>query len=147
METKEVIAKLREGKKRKFDQSLDLVVNLKVFDVRREALNTFVFVPHGMDKKFAAFFAKRNDKVSTITEEDYVKYRALKDIKKLAKKYDQFLLASIKVRVGKESMSDDELAENVDVAIKELEKKLPKGVDNVKDVLVKFTMGKPVKLR
>jgi large subunit ribosomal protein L1 len=202
METKEAIASLREGKKRKFDQSLDLVINLKAFDVRREALNTFVFVPHGMDKKFAAFFAKRSDKVATITEEDYVKYRDLKDIKKLAKKYDMFLAAaplmskvatkfgrvfgpmnkmpsplagivpqesdemvdammdkmrravrvknkemSIKVRVGKESMGDEELAENVDAAIRELEKKLPKGVDNVKDVLVKFTMGKPVKLR
>lgn len=202
METKEAIAKLREGKKRKFDQSVDLIVNLKNFDVRREALNTFVFVPNGMDKKFAAFFAKRSKIVDTVTEEDYVKYKELKDIKKLAKKYDMFLAAaplmgkvatkfgrvfgpmskmpsplagivlqetdeaveamidkmkkavrvknkemSIKVRIGKESMKDEELAENVDAAVKELEKKLPKGVDNVKNVLVKFTMGKPVVLR
>ena len=202
METKEAIAKLREEKKRKFDQSVDLVVNLKMFDVRREALNTFIFVPNGMEKSFAAFFAKRNDKVATVTEEDYVKYKDLKAMKKLAKKYDMFLAAaplmgkvatkfgrvfgpmskmpsplagivaqesdemveamlekmkravrvknkemSIKVRVGKESMSDEELVENVDAAIVELEKKLPKGVDNVKNILVKFTMTKPIVLR
>ncbi|NPE27074.1 hypothetical protein HNV12_03670 [Methanococcoides sp. SA1] len=200
METIKAIQELRKEKKRKFDQSVDLVMNLKNFDVRREALNTFVFVPHGMEKKFAAFFAKRTDKVATITEEDYVKYKELKDIKKLARKYDMFLAAapvmgkvatkfgrvfgpmnkmpsplagivpkeddddmvekmldkmrkavrvknkemSIKVRIGKESMSDEHLAENVDEAVKELTKKLPKGVDNVKDVLVKFTMTKPV---
>ncbi len=199
METIKAIQELRKEKKRKFDQSVDLVMNLKNFDVRREALNTFVFVPHGIDKKIAAFFAKRNSKVDTITEEDYVKYKELKDIKKLAKKYDMFMAAaplmgkvatkfgrvfgpmnkmpsplagivptesdelvekmldkmrkairvknkemSIKVRVGKESMSDEDLAENVDEAVKELTKKLPKGVDNVKDVLVKFTMSKAV---
>lgn len=202
METKDALKVLREEKKRKFDQSVDLIVNLKNFDVRREALNTFVFVPHGMEKTFAAFFAKRTDKVATITEEDYVKYRDLKDIKKLAKKYDMFLAAaplmskvatkfgrvfgplnkmpsplagivpqetdemidamlekmkkavrvknkemSIKVRVGKESMDDVRLIENIDVAVEELIKKLPKGVDNVKDVMVKFTMSKPVKIR
>ena len=199
METIKAIAELRKEKKRKFDQSVDLIINLKSFDVRREALNTFVFVPHGIDKKFAAFFAKRTSLLDTITEEDYVKYKELKDIKKLAKKYDMFLAAaplmgkvatkfgrvfgpinkmpsplagivpkeddemiekmldkmrkavrvknkemSIKVRVGKESMSDADLADNVDAAIKELTKKLPKGVDNVKDVLVKFTMTKTV---
>jgi large subunit ribosomal protein L1 len=199
METIKAIQELKNEKKRKFDQSVDLIVNLKNFDVRREALNTFIFIPHGIDKKFAAFFAKRNSKVDTITEEDYVKYKELKDIKKLAKKYDMFLAAapmmgkvatkfgrvfgpmnkmpsplagivpkeddvmveamldkmnksvrvknkemSIKVRVGKESMSDEDLRDNVDEAIKELTKKLPRGVDNVKDVLVKFTMTKTV---
>jgi len=199
MEAIKAIQELRKEKKRKFDQSVDLIINLKSFDVRREALNTFVFVPHGIDKKFAAFFAKRSNVLDTITEEDYVKYKELKDIKNLVKKYDMFLASaplmgkvatkfgrvfgpinkmpsplagivvkeddemieamldkmrksvrvknkemSIKVRVGKESMSDEDLAENVDAAIKELTKKLPKGVDNVKDVLVKFTMTKTV---
>ena len=199
MKTKEAVAKLREGKKRKFGQSLDLIVNLKAFDVRREALNTFIILPHGMDKKFAAFFSKRNDKITTITEEDYVKYRDLKDIKKLARRYDMFLATaplmskvatkfgrvfgpmnkmpsplagiipqesddsianmtdkmrkavrvknkemSIKIRVGKENMNDPALIDNIDTAIKELEKKLPKGVDNIKNIMIKFTMGQPV---
>ncbi|MBT6690108.1 hypothetical protein HN903_03930 [archaeon] len=199
METIKAIAELRNEKKRKFDQSVDLIVNLKNFDVRREALNTFVFVPHGMEKKLAAFFSKRTDLINTITEEDFVKYKDTKDIKNLAKKYDAFLAVapmmgkvatkfgrvfgpinkmpsplagivpkeddvmieamidkmkkairvknkemSIKVRVGKESMSDKDLVENIDAAVVELTKKLPRGNDNVKDVLVKFTMTKPV---
>jgi large subunit ribosomal protein L1 len=137
--------------------------------------------------------------IDTITEEDYVKYKELKDMKKLAKKYDAFLAvapvmgkvatkfgrvfgpankmpsplagivpkedddavkamiekmeksiriknkeASLKMSVGKESMSDEDLVENIEVAISELTKKLPRGRDNLKDVLVKFTMTKAV---
>ena len=199
METIKAIAELRKEKKRKFDQSVDLIINLKKFDVRREALNTFIFIPHGMKKKFAAFFAKRSSLIDTITEEDYVKYKELKDMKKLAAKYDGFLAvaplmgkvatkfgrvfgpankmpsplagivpkeddemikamiekmekavriknkeSSLKMSIGKESMSDEELSENIEVAISELTKKLPRGRDNVKDVLVKFTMTKPI---
>jgi len=51
---------------------------------------------------------------------------------------------SIKVCVGKESMSDADLVANINAAMLELEKKLPKGRDNIKDVLIKFTMTKPV---
>ena len=53
---------------------------------------------------------------------------------------------AIKLGVGKESMSDDDLAENVEAVLKGLEKLLPRGRDNVREVLVKFTMSKPVKL-
>jgi large subunit ribosomal protein L1 len=200
METIKSIQELRKEKKRKFNQSVDLIVNLKNFDVRREALNTFIFVPHGSEKRLAAFFTKRSKFIDTITEEDFVKYKELKDLKKLAKKYDAFLAVapmmgkvatkfgrvfgpmnkmpsplsgiipveddeaikamvekmtkairiknkemSIKIAVGKESMKDDELATNIDTALKELEKKLPRGRDNIKDVLVKFTMTKSIK--
>ena len=199
MEAIKALKELREEKKRKFDQSVDLIMNLKNFDVRREALNTFIFLPNGSDKKLAGFFSKRNGKIDTITEEDFVKYKDLKDIKKLAKKYDYFLAEApmmgkvatkfgrvfgpmnkmpsplagiipqlnddtlgamiekmrgavriknkemaIKIRVGKESMSDEKIVENIDAAIKELEKKLPRGRENVKEVLIKFTMTKPV---
>lgn len=199
MEAIKAIQELRKEKKRKFDQSVDLIVNLKNFDVRREALNTFIFIPHGSKKKIAAFFQKRNPNVDTITEEDFVKYKDMKDIKKLARKYDAFMAVapmmgkvatkfgrvfgpmnkmpsplagivpqetdeivkpmiekmnnavriknkelSIKIAIGKESMKDEELASNIKVAIAELTKKLPKNNDNIKDILVKFTMTKPV---
>jgi len=39
----------------------------------------------------AAFFTKRSKLIDTITEEDFVKYKETKDIKKLAKKYDAFI--------------------------------------------------------
>jgi len=51
---------------------------------------------------------------------------------------------AIKFAIGKEDMPDEELAENINVAIKELEKKLPRGKDNIKEVLIKFTMTKPI---
>jgi large subunit ribosomal protein L1 len=199
MEVKKALEELRKEKKRKFDQTLDLIVNLKNFDVRKEALNTFVSVPHGSEKKLAAFFTKRSKLIDTITEADFVKYKDLKDIKKLAKKYDAFIAVApmmgkvattfgrvfgpmnrmpspqagiipqeneemvkmmiekmnkslrvknkemaIKLPVGKEDMSDDELKENIEAVIKGLEKKLPRGRDNVKEVLIKFTMTKPI---
>ena len=201
MEIKAALAELRKEKKRKFTQTVDLVMNLKNFDVRKEALNTFIEVPHGSEKKLAAFFVKRSKLIDTITPEDFVKYKEAKDIKKLAKKYDAFIAVAplmgkvattfgrvfgpmnrmpspqagiipkedeemvkamiekmnkslrvknkemaIKLPVGKESMSDDEIAENVEAAIKGLKKKLPRGNDNVKEVLIKFTMTKPMKI-
>ncbi len=199
MEIKNALAELRKEKKRKFVQTVDLVMNLKNFDVRKEALNTFVFVPHGSEKKLAAFFTKRSKLISTITEEDFVKYKEMKDVKKLAKKYDGFIAVAsmmgkvatkfgrvfgpmnrmpspqcgivlqesddmikvmidkmnkavrvknkemaIKLAVGKEDMSDEDLVENIKAVIKELESKLPRGRDNVKEVLIKFTMTKPI---
>jgi len=53
---------------------------------------------------------------------------------------------AIKIAVGKEDMSDDDLVANIDSAIKGLTKKLPRGKDNVKEVLIKFTMTKPLKV-
>ena len=201
MEIKKALEELRKGKARKFVQTLDLIVNLKNFDVRKEALNTFVNVPHGGERKLAGFLTKRSELIDSITEADFVKYKDLKDIKKLAKRYDAFIAVApmmakvatkfgrvfgpagkmpspqagiipkeddemikmmivkmnksirvrnkemaIKLPVGKESMSDDELKENVEAVLKGLEKLLPRGRDNVREVLVKFTMGKPVKV-
>jgi len=201
MEIKQALKELRNEKKRKFVQTVDLVMNLKNFDVRKEALNTFVSVPHPGDKKLAAFFTKRSKLIDTITLEDFVKYKEMKDIKKLAKKYDAFIAVAplmgkiattfgrvfgpmnrmpspqagiipkeedamitmmidkmnksiriknkemaIKFAVGKEDMTDENLAENIKAVVKELENKLPRGKDNIKEVLIKFTMTKPVKV-
>ena len=199
MEIKKALAELRKEKKRKFVQSMDLVMNLKNFDVRKEALNTFVLVPHPSEKKLAAFLTKRSKLIDSILEEDFVKYKELKDIKKIAKKYDAFIAvapmmgkiatkfgrvfgpmnrmpspqagiipqesdemikgviekmkksvrvknkeAAIKLVIGKENMSDEDLEENITEIIKGLEKVLPRGRDNVKEVLIKFTMTKPI---
>jgi len=63
--------------------------------------------------------------------------------------------ASIKVRVrsslsmsckiGDETMSDEDLAANASTVISSVEKKLPTGDRNIKNILVKTTMGKIVK--
>ena len=194
----QALEELRAEKKRKFVQTVDLVVNLKNFDVRKEALNTFVTVPHPREKKIAAFLPKRSPLIDTITEEDFVTYKDAKDIKKLAKQYDAFIAVAplmgkiatkfgrvfgpvgkmpspqagiipqfseealaamkdkvqkvirvrnkemaIKLPVGKEDMSDSDLEENILEVLLGLEKKLPRGRDNIKQVLIKFTMTKP----
>jgi len=53
---------------------------------------------------------------------------------------------AIKLPVGKENMGDKELKENIEAVIRGLEKLLPRGKDNVKEVLIKFTMTKPMKI-
>lgn len=91
MEIKEALKELKSQKKRKFVQTLDLIVNLRNFDVRKEALNTFVTIPNSGDKKVAAFLTKHSKVVDTITELDFPKYNETKEIKKLARKYDFFI--------------------------------------------------------
>jgi large subunit ribosomal protein L1 len=49
-------------------------------------------------------------------------------------------------KIGDESLSDDQIAENAGAVIAAVEKKLPQGDKNIKNVMVKFTMGKGVKL-
>ncbi len=87
------IEKLRTSKKKvNFDQTIDLIINLKEFDVRRHAFNLFVQVPNKIkDKKIAGFFEKKSSLIDTIKKEEFVKFKEKKDIKKLIKKYDFFV--------------------------------------------------------
>jgi large subunit ribosomal protein L1 len=48
--------------------------------------------------------------------------------------------------VGKEDMKDEEICENIESLLKYLENRLPKGKRNIKNVLLKLTMSKPVKI-
>jgi len=48
--------------------------------------------------------------------------------------------------VGVEGMEDEDVAENVEAVLGFLEKRLPKGRNNIGKVLIKLTMGKTVKL-
>jgi large subunit ribosomal protein L1 len=201
MEIKEAITQLRKEKKRKFVQTIDLIINLKNFDVRKEALNTFVPVTHPSKKKVCAFLMKRSKLVDTITEIDFEKYKEAKEIKKLAKKYDVFMASApmmtkvatkfgrvlgpvgkmpspqagiitketdddikamvekvsrvirvrnkemaIKLPIGKEDMTDKQIEENISGVISGVTSKLPRGKENIKEVLVKFTMTKPIKI-
>ncbi len=51
----------------------------------------------------------------------------------------------IAAKVGDRKLSDSDLAENALAVVQAVEKKLPAGERNVKSVIVKTTMGKPVK--
>jgi large subunit ribosomal protein L1 len=74
------------------------------------------------------------------------------DINKTIKDYKKAVRIRIKdapviqCAVGKENMKDEEVAENVEAVLKAVEAKLPKGVRNIKNILLKLTMGKPVRI-
>jgi len=53
----------------------------------------------------------------------------------------------IQVSVGSESMSDDDLYDNVNAVLRVLDGKLKRGLKNVKNVYIKTAMGVPVKIK
>ena len=52
---------------------------------------------------------------------------------------------SVSCKIGDESMEDADLAINAHAVLNAIEKKLPNGEKNIKRVMVKTTMGKPIK--
>ena len=54
--------------------------------------------------------------------------------------------ASIKLAVGKENMKDEEIFENINTIYKEIIKTLPRNKENVKNIEIKLTMTKPIKI-
>ena len=52
----------------------------------------------------------------------------------------------VKCKIGKESMSDEELADNIDYVLNNLTGALSRGVNNVKSVFLKLTMGPAIKV-
>ena len=49
-------------------------------------------------------------------------------------------------KIGDESLTDDQIAANASAVISAVEKKLPQGDKNLKNTIIKFTMGKAVKM-
>ena len=197
------LKEIRKSKQRKFDQTVDLIINLQKFDVRKTPTNLFINLPHKIkDKKIAAFLESKNKNFDTITADEFKKYNDKKILKKLAKKYNFFVAqaslmpkvattfgrvlgpvgkmpspqmgiltnvndqeinslktkinntlkirvkeASIKVAVGKQSMTDKEIVENIMVIYDNLLKNMPKQKENLKNIEIKFTMTKPIKIK
>ena len=197
------LAELRKEKERKFDQTVDLIVNLQKFDVKKANTNLAISIPHKIrDKKMCAFLDARNKNVDTIIKEDFKDYKDKKSLKNLVNKYDFFIAqasvmpavattfgrvlgpagkmpspqlgiiinaddkvinelkekvnnsvrikikeASIKVPIGKVSMKNEDVAENILVVYNHILKELPKNKDNIKNIEVKFTMTKPIKIK
>jgi len=199
----EALKKLKENKKRNFDQSIDLIVNLKNYNAKKNPLNLWIDLPHKIkDVKIAGFLEKKSDKVATITEDQLKSYgKDKKKAKNLAKEYDFFIsigklmpkvastlgkylgpkgkmpspqmgllqkgddneidilvkrlnktlrirseVPSIKFCIGKENMKDEEIAENIKTAYEKIVKTLPNKKENIKSVMLKLTMSKPIKL-
>jgi large subunit ribosomal protein L1 len=207
----EAIKKARESpKKRKFSQSIDLIINLKEFDTKREAkVEDFIALPNGRgkDAKVCGLVGleMKNmigdfDKVIMIN--DFGKYTNPRKARKLARSYDFFIgqaelmpqiaksfgkyfgpigkmpnpkggqivpskilnltpilqrlkktskitVAKVPIascRIGDEKMDNEKLAENIVFAIDHIEHALPRGKANIKNIIIKTTMGAPVKV-
>ena len=57
------VKQLRQTEKKvNFDQTVDLIVNLKNFNLKRDSFNIFVQVPNKIkDKKVGGFFEKKSE--------------------------------------------------------------------------------------
>jgi len=202
---REALTELRkEENKRKFEQSVDLIVNLKGLDMRKDNVNAVITIPHKIkDKKVCGFFEARNKIVKTITLAEFDKYgKDKKLLKNLIKDFDFFVAsaplmprvattfgkvlgpvgkmpspqlgilppdakdeivngvldkiaksvkvkmkeASIKIVVGREGMKDDEIAENFEAVYRGIVNALPNKIENVRNVAIKLTMSKPIKV-
>ena len=199
---KSALVELRKEKERKFDQTVDLIVNLQKFDNKKTPINIFVQLPHKVkEKKIAAFLETQNKNFETITKNDFKKYSDKKEMKKLVKKFDFFVAqaslmpavattfgrvlgptgkmpspqlgvimnadeksikdledkinksvrirtkeSSIKIPIGKQSMKDVEIIENIVTVYNSLLKVFTKDKENIKNIEIKFTMSKPIKI-
>ncbi len=200
---KTALIELRKNKPRKFNQTVDLIINLQKYSIKKNPINLFVSVPHKTKKKkIAAFFESKSEFIDTITPELFKKYSDKKKLKNLVKKYDFFIAqgslmpkvattfgralgpagkmpspqlgillnsdeksvseikekvdvsvkirvkeSSVKLAIGKEKMSDEEIIENILAVYQELIKVLPREKDNIKNIELKFTMTKPHKIK
>ena len=95
MNVKAALEELLKEEKRKFTQSVDLIVNLKGIDLRRENVSAVINLPHTTkEKKVCGFLNKKSDMVDTITKENFANYKDKKVLKNLVKKYDFFIASA-----------------------------------------------------
>ena len=52
----------------------------------------------------------------------------------------------LQCRVGNENMADEEIAENIQAVVRRIERKLKRGIKNIRSIHLKTTMGPPVKV-
>jgi len=197
------IEKLRKtDKKRNFDQTIDLIVNLKNFNAKKDSFTAFVQVPNKVkEKKVAGFFEKKSEAIDTITKEEFPGFKEKKDLKKLVKDYDFFIAnaklmpavatnfgrvlgpagkmpspqlgiipvespeaikavlgkinssvrirvkePSVKVGIGKQSLTDEQILKNAVIIYGKIVEGLPKKEEHVKSILIKLCMDKPIRV-
>jgi len=92
------IKELRNSEKRKFDQTVDLIINLKNYDLRVKPINLFVELPHIFrENKICAFLEGNNPDVDRVIGRlELPKINDKKEIKNIARNYD-FFISSIKL--------------------------------------------------
>ncbi len=89
---KQALEELRKEKKRKFTQSVDLVVNLKGIDLRRDNISVVASIPYKVkEKKVCGFLEEKNPAIKTITKPEFEKYKDKDALKSLVDEYDFFI--------------------------------------------------------
>jgi len=53
----------------------------------------------------------------------------------------------LQCRIGTEDMSDEQIAENIEVVIRRLEDKLKRGLKNIRSIVIKTAMGPPIRMK
>lgn len=204
MKVEEAINKLKNGKKRKFEQSLEIVMNLKNIDLRKpeNRISLEIKVPNPVkDSRICALGdivskkAKSADgKISSAELREILSDK--KRVKKMVKEFDFFVAdanlmpeigrragpilskrnkmpfpipenfdpeqkikdlkssiliklkdnPTIQFKIGKENMETRKLEENVNYAFSSIKEKLPRGEKNIKNVYLKLTMSKPIRV-
>jgi len=154
---KKALEELRKEKERKFNQTVDLVINLQKFNLKKNQINILVDIPFKFkDKKICAFLETKNKDVETITPEQFKKYSDKKALKKLVKRFDFFMAqASVMPKVattfgkilgpaGKMPSPQLGLLFNVNEKnINELKKKINNNVKiKVREPSIKLAIGK-----
>jgi len=196
------IEELKKSKERKFNESVEVIVNLRKFDSKKSQINTFITLPNKIkDKKICGFIESKNSLIDTIPKTQYPVYKDKKKTKVLVKKYDFFIALapnmpavattfgrtlgpagkmpspklgilmedseknvkelveriektiriqakepSIKAAIGKINMDKNMLNENISSAFSGIVNELPLGKENVRSIIIKTTMGKPIKV-
>ena len=199
----EILENLKnQRKERKFDESVDLIINLKNFDIKKNSVNLFLTLPYKIkNKKSCAFLEKKSQVIDSITKQEFDQYKEKKKIKSLVKKYDFFISTaglmpsvatsfgkylgpsgkmpspqfgvlksgddgeitglaeqidkvtkvkskepSLKFSVGKASMKNEEIAENIIYSYNSILNALPRKKENIKNTMIKLTMSKAIKI-
>lgn len=154
---KKALEELRKERKRKFNQTVDLIINLQKYNLKKNPLNLFIQLPYKVkEKKICAFFEVKNENVETITKNDFKKYSEKKELRKLVKRFDFFiaqasLMASVATSFGRVlgpagKMPSPQLgilvnAENKSIA--ELKEKINNSIKiRTKESSIKLAIGK-----
>ena len=206
------LAKVKDiSVKRKFRQSIDLIINLKGLDPKKpeHQIDTFVTLPHSRGKKVkicALVGAELEGQAkgiydSVILSDNFEKFKDKKDVKKIANSYDFFVAQAnimpkvatffgrvfgprgkmpnpksgcivapnanlkplyeklqrtvraitksapvVQCAIGTEDMNINDVSENALTVYNSLIQVLPNEKHNIRQIYVKLTMGKPVKI-
>ena len=91
----QAIELIKKDKERKFNQSVDLIVNLRKIDLKKTQINSFVTLLHKIkEKKVCGFIESKSSVINTIPKSQFPIYKDKKKVKKLIKEYDFFIASA-----------------------------------------------------